>query len=360
MSVYTEFGKLKKIIVGNVQKYNLDTLDKTFKIAYWENLKHSNFDQFVDYKVDKQKIIERTEDLDNLAKLLEQLWVDVYRPKELKEFITFKTLYSRWVLNSVANPRDICLIHGDRIIESPPVCTKRFFESQLLYDVFFDLFDTLDYAWISAPKPLLSYDKIDSAYWKEKRDFSNFDRKKYEITFDAANILKIGKDLLFNISTYNHEVWADWLQRVLWKEYIVHKVYGLDDNHIDGKLNVLCPWVFLSYDSSSEGFLRQQLPEKFKDWKILFTEWLQEDIMRNEHATYLELCSIRWAWTNVLSIDEKTVLCLDTATETIELLEKNNFTVIPVRLRHCELFGWWIHCATLDIEREDALIDYTL
>ncbi len=360
MSVYTEFWKLKKIIVWNVQKYNLDTLDRTFKIAYEENLKLSNFDEYSDYKIDKQKIIERTEDLDHLAQLLEELWVEVYRPNELKEFITFKTLFSRWVLNSVANPRDICLIHGKYIIETPSVWTKRFFEGQLLYDVFFDLFDRLKYIWISVPKPLLSQDKIDKEYWKIKRDFKNFDRKKYDIAFDAANILKIGKDLIFNISTYNHELWADWLQRFLWDDYSVHKVYNLDDNHIDGKLNVLSPWVFLSYDSSTEDFLREQLPEKFRDWKILFTEWMDREIIDNTASTYMQLTSVRGSWTNVLSIDENTVLCLDTATETIALLEQNNYTVIPVQLRHCELFGWWLHCATLDIEREDACMDYTL
>jgi len=35
-------------------------------------MKESTFSNFIDYKVDKQKIIERTEDLDNFAKILEQ------------------------------------------------------------------------------------------------------------------------------------------------------------------------------------------------------------------------------------------------------------------------------------------------
>ena len=360
MTVYTEFWKLKKVIVGNVQKYNLDVLDKTFKVAYGENLRWSNFDEYSDYKVDKQKIIERTQDLDNLAKTLQDLWVEVYRPTELDRFISFKTLYSKWVLNSVANPRDICLIYGDKIIETPPVWTKRFFETQLLYDLFFDLFDRLKYIWLSAPKPLLSQERIDKEYWKIKRDFTSFDRNKYDIAFDAANILKIWKDLIFNISTYNHELWADWLQRLLWSQYCVHKVYNFDDNHIDGKLNVLSPWVFLSYDSSTEQFLRDQLPEKFRNWKILFTEWLDLNVIKNSDSSYLDLCSVRGSWTNVLSVDENTVLCLDTAIETIELLTNNGYNVIPVQLRHCELFGGWLHCATLDIEREDEPIDYTL
>lgn len=360
MTVYTEFWRLKKIIVWNVQKYNLNTLDKTFKVAYGENLRLSNFDQYSDYQIDKTKILERTQDLDNLVTILKSFGVDVYRPEELDRFITFKTLASKWVLNSVSNPRDICLIYGKYIIETPPVWTKRFFESQLLYHTFFDIFEHLNYSWISAPKPILSQDRIDKEYWRQERDFHNFDRKKYDIAFDAANILKIGKDLIFNISTYNHELWADWLQRFLWDDFHVHKVYYLDDNHIDGKLNVLSPGTFLSYDSNTEDFLRSSLPKKFRGWKILFTEWMDRDIIDNTQSSYLQLCSVRGAWTNVLSIDEQTVLCLDTAIETIDLLRTNWYTVIPVQLRHCELFWWWLHCATLDIQREDFLRDYTI
>ena len=35
-------------------------------------MKESTFGDYTDYKVDKQKIIERTEDLNNFAKLLEE------------------------------------------------------------------------------------------------------------------------------------------------------------------------------------------------------------------------------------------------------------------------------------------------
>jgi predicted transcriptional regulator len=108
---YTEFWKLKKIIVWNVQNYNLEKLDVTFKIAYWENLRYSNFESYKDYKVDKQKILERKEDLDNLAKLLESLNIEVYRPDELSNFKTFKTPYISWVLNAISNPRDLVLIY---------------------------------------------------------------------------------------------------------------------------------------------------------------------------------------------------------------------------------------------------------
>jgi glycine amidinotransferase len=73
----------------------------------------------------------------------------------------------------------------------------------------------------------------------------------------------------------------------------------------------------------------------------------------------LELCSLRWSDVNVLSLDENKVCVIEDAIATIALLRKKWFEVIPVKMRHCEIFGWGLHCATLDIDREDACIDYT-
>jgi len=91
MAVFTEFWKLQSVLVGSVQNYNLEKLDKTFQIAYWENLKNSPFESFVDYRVDKKKILERQEDLETLSQIFQSLWVKVYRPETLSQFKTFKT-----------------------------------------------------------------------------------------------------------------------------------------------------------------------------------------------------------------------------------------------------------------------------
>lgn len=360
MSTYTEFWKLKEIVVWNVQNYNLDKLDITFKLAYWENLKYAPFSDFVDYKVDRQKIIERTQDLDNFARLLSERWIHVIRPEELSEYKTFKTPNFSWVLWPVSNPRDRALIFGNKIIETPAMCRKRYFENQLMYKIFLKYFHKW-YAWISAPYPLLWEENIDSDYWLDQRDFNNFDRNKYDISFDAANLIKIWKDILFNISSYNHELWADWLQNILWSDVQVHKVYCLDDNHIDWKISVLRPGTFLVNNSMMEKNIQSYLPKKFHHWEYIYTSdyhTYPEDYY-NSWSSFVQLSSMRWMDTNVLSLDEKTVCVIDTAINTIAVLKEKGFCVIPVQMRHCELFGWGLHCATLDIDRQDACIDYT-
>lgn len=362
MTTYTEFWKLKEVIVWNVQNYNLEKLDITFKVAYWENMKESTFSNFIDYKVDKQKIIERTEDLDNFAKILSENGIKVRRPDQLKEFKSFKTPNFSWFLTPVSNPRDKVIIYWNKIIETPALCTKRYFENQLLYKMFLEMFNDYWYIWLSAPMPPLKRENFDESYWLDEKDFNNFDKNNFDIAFDAAHIIKIWKDLLFNISSYNHELWANWLQSLLWPEVNIHKVYQLDDTHIDWKISVLRPWTFLINNSMMDKDIKSYLPAKFHDWEFIYTSDYREyptDYI-NDNTNFIELCSLRWADTNVLSLDENTVCVIEDAVNTIEVLRKKWFKVIPVKMRHCELFWWWLHCVTLDIDRDDKFIDYTI
>ena len=169
--------------------------------------------------------------------------------------------------------------------------------------------------------------------------------------------------MIMNITSYNHENWAIWLQRVLdslntW--ITIHKVYWLDDNHIDWVLMVLKEWVFLVNNDYVKkphlNNIKEKMPDKFKDWKYIYIEdnpeKTDDDILRSTKTDYLKLCSIRGSFTNVLPLDEKKVFVNQDAIKTISVLEKNWFEVIPVQFRHSEIFGWWLHCATLDLVRE--------
>lgn len=369
---YTEFWKLKRVIVWDVWNFNLEKIDYSFLNSYWWNLWKDkikeilykslyNSDKFSYYKIDNIKIKERNEDLDNLSKILSSLWIIVDRPWKLEKIKTFKTPFFNGVLTPVSNPRDRVIIFWKNIIETPPIIRKRYFENLLLYDLFNKYFEEW-YNWIQAPIPKMIDNSMDLWFWEDKRDFNNFDKYKYEIWFDAAQILKIWKDILFNISNYNHEKWAKWLQRILdnlWLWVTIHKIYNIDDNHIDGKISVLKPWVFLINNLWLNYNIIDKLPEKFKSWEIIFTSDEEfSKTIKNDDKEYIKLCSRRGSYTNVLSIDENTVLVLEEAINTIKKLKEKWFNVIPIKLRHCELFGWWLHCATLDIEREDNLINY--
>ncbi len=384
MSTYSEFWKLHEVIVGDVHNFNLEKLERTFQVGYGENLKNFNMEElgigsnlnyynYIDYKVDEEKTAERRDDLNSLAKTLESLWITVKRPDSLDKIKTFKTPDFTGVLTPVSNPRDRVFVYGNTIIETPCMIRKRYFENQLLYSTLQEYIRD-GYLWISAPAPSMKNNRFDFGYWLDDRDFSTFDENAYDIAFDAAQLLRIGKDIIFNITSYNHELWARWLQKLLDKlepGAKIHKLYKLDDNHIDGVLSVLRPGTFLvNNDYGKRTYLKNikdYLPEKFKNWEIIFMGDSEEnnDNLRNKLApldskttTYLQLCSIRGSFTNVLSIDENTIMVNEDAINTIRILEEKNFKIIPVRLRHCELYGGGLHCATLDIKRDGGFIDY--
>ena len=355
MSTFTEFWKLKEVIVGNVQNYNLDRLDITFKLAYGENFKNSHYGNLESIEVFKQDIIERTQDLENFGNILTGLGVTVRNPKELKEFKTFKTPEFSGVLTPVSCPRDRTIVYGKKIIETAPMCRKRYFENQLLYELFQDYFNH-GYTWLSAPIGSLKEERFDTSYWKDSRNFENFPTHKYDIAFDAAHMLKVWKDILFNVSTYNHELWARWMQNLLWDDVNVHKIYQIDDTHIDGKISVLRPWTFLVNGTIWKKIFHY-LPEKFHNWDVVYVE--EDESALKKRKKQVSLCSFLGECTNVLSIDENTVCISDNAVNTIWKLEKKGFSVIPVKMRHCDVFGGGLHCATLDVAREDEFIDYT-
>ena len=75
-------------------------------------------------------------------------------------------------------------------------------------------------------------------------------------------------------------------------------------------------------------------------------------------SDHLQMATSLGMSVNVLSLDSKRLLIRDSANLTIGALERAGFTPIPVKLRHSELFGGGIHCATVDIRRREALSTY--
>ena len=187
------------------------------------------------------------------------------------------------------------------------------------------------------------------------RNFENFDRSKYDMAIDGAQFLRIGKDVIVNVTTYNHYLGYEWVKS-LFPETNFYLV-SITDNHIDGDLLCLKPGVFLVNPIHKN--IKDHLPEKFKNWKIIYPESLTENIDVSEMTDLgLRLASSRGMDINVLSIDENTVIVNKRAIGVISVLEKNGFTVIPVKLDNGEIFCGGIHCSTLDLVREDDYIFY--
>ena len=362
--VYTEFGKLKEIIVGRELKFSERQLDFTIKNMYSENLKLCNVyaDNFDYYSLSKELINHRNKQLDNLSSLLEYHDVKVFRPDEMNNVVIAKTPDFSMIQSSASNVRDITLVYGDTIIETPILVQNRLFENTLMYDIFKEK-QLEGYNWIKAPYTKLNNNTLDINNWEEDRDFNNIP-PQYEMGFDAANIIKIGSDLICNVSTYNQYLGYVWLKKLftrLFPNINMHMI-KVADSHIDGTLLPLKSGVFLANNVFIGKELENQLPKKFKNWKILYTnDYYQKDDLywKEIYSNPIKLASTRGMDTNVLSLDESKILILKEAVKTQELLYKNGFEPIPVELDNGEIFAGGIHCSTLDISREDYFIDYT-
>ena len=343
----TSFGQLKSVIVGNESKFTKTFADFTFKHFYQQSLNQQVYDQNK-YKLTYEMSLERNEDLDNLAKVIESRGPKVYRPDDLTGTkIKFKTPEFESEISPASNVRDVSIVYRDSIIETPPFVRNRYFENKHLYKVFFEHF-TKGYKWIRFPHIELTEKTMDLEPWNSDRDYFNFDFSKYVPCIDGAQFLRMGKDVIVNINSYNHYLGYLWVKS-FFPDTEFHLI-NVADNHIDGSIVCLKPGVFLINPEYQR--LKDILPKKFKDYKFLCPK------VTTRKTQGYKLASDQGMDVNILSINEKEVITNKNAHYVNDLLDANGFNVIPVKLDHCELFGGGIHCSTLDLHREDDFIDY--
>jgi glycine amidinotransferase len=263
------------------------------------------------------------------------------------------------------NIRDNTLILGDEIIETPPAVRSRYLETRLLSKVFRHYYDQ-GARWTTMPRPVLTDRSFDLSYAQavettlggptepiETPNPSPYD-VGYEMIIDGAQVLRLGKDLVVNIANENHARACSWLERHLGEKYRIHRVDRMSDNHIDSMILALRPGVFLARDHK----VREYMPEQFQKWKFI----VPPEPSKDQFPIYDDgdlLLTSPYIDLNVLSIDQSTVIVNEDCPSVIQVLEKEGFTVIPVRHRHRRLFGGGFHCFTLDTVREGALEDYT-
>ncbi len=361
VNTFTEWGRLQEVIVGDFRNYTipkrLDDVEVSFRSFYhdniWRDVRRFRLYKLSVYAEDmrtypEQIEEERTEDLDGIARMLESFDVVVKRPRAMTEIKEFRTPDWVNVTSPCGNVRDQFLIIGDEIIETPPVMRGRLFENDHVKHIFLDYFRR-GARWTVAPRPLMLDESFDRSYFDENPP--GFDPNKFEIMFDGAQCLKLGTDILFNVSNQNHVLGAIWLQRHLGERFRVHQV-RIADVHIDGAMLPLRPGTFLMTRKAYEH--RDLLPPALQKWdSIVFNDELVAN--PGDEDALLASKSINM---NVFSIDEERVMINQDAVNTIRALERAGFTPVPARLRHSRLYAGAFHCSTLDIRRDERLETY--
>ena len=144
-----EWDPLEEVILGNPLNARYPTPDRSAQLAEFPDRSLAE----IPCGPFPQQIIEETEeDLNGFAKILEGLGVIVKRPDTWPHEAKFSTIH--WEAQGYYNycPRDVLLVIGDHIIETPNVIRSRAQET-FSYRTLLMEYMKAGAKWYSAPKP---------------------------------------------------------------------------------------------------------------------------------------------------------------------------------------------------------------
>lgn len=358
---HNEWSRLREVIVGAGFPEAIPSAEFGFKIFFHNNIYNTTFHKNASEYICKKDIEEHNEDVDNFVRLLTELDVVVKRPKIPPNITTTKTLTFESTNYPALNPRDLVMIVGDEIIETPPVCRYRYFENDYMKHLFMEYFKSGS-KWTVAPRPLLLDSSYDLSYVCDTDDSKNYYESLrqsdqhmlnigHEIMFDAANCMRLGKHIVMNVSNKNAELGFKWLSNHLGDTYTVWPV-NITDWHIDSTFVPIRPGLaIVGYKHVID-----KLPEPLKKWDFIVAPDEIALQFREKPMLASPLIDI-----NVLSIDENTVIVNsehDTILVLDKLLKPHGVDVIGCSLRHSEKFGGAHHCLTVDTVRDSSLENY--
>jgi N-dimethylarginine dimethylaminohydrolase len=376
-----EWDRLKAVVVGTVDGYSpgleiANPRPGVLDVAL-ERVKKAYPQWYLD---------EVAEDLEGLCAIFRQAGVSVIRPSWSETSSRFET--PNWTAAGfdIYNVRDLHIVFGDTLVVSAPSSRFRLFETYAFHDIFYRHFFDDGFRWVSAPLPRLRGEYLHEIQRPSsqlevteetlhQRLSHGLDQKFHyldenEIIFDAANIIRVGRDVLFLVSSTGNRKAAAWLATVLGADYRVHVTHAYRSSHLDSTILPLRPGAVLMNGARVN---EQTCPTVFAGWdKLFFTEVapvpesevefhrtvrvpVYNELLELGVESQLAHVSSPWAGLNVMSIDPSTVLVHDRQTEMIRALEARGFTVVPVRMRHCYTMLGGLHCTTLDVVRDSVL-----
>jgi len=296
LETHNEWDSLKRVIVGSAKNANWPVMCQDFR----EQKTSWTKTPLPMGPVDDKIIDEAEEDLNNFCKLLEGFGVVVERPQEL-DFVFYDGMYNYC-------PRDRFLIVGNKVISTPMMYECREMELNAYMHVFDDFIECDDLAAV----------------------------------FDAANVCRLGKDLLYLKSQSGNLAGANWLRDFLGDEYTIHVLDSYSGVHIDSTISPVREGLaIVNKDRVKE------LPEPMKNWDII---WMgMEDIVPRDFIDYPYASN--YIALNTFSIDPENVVCDPYQNKLHDELNKYNVNVHTVDLRHSRTLGGGHHCVTLDMMR---------
>jgi len=374
-----EWGSLRAVILGTVEGFSpglsFDRRATPEQIAEAEAIAREGYPQ--------SYLDEVAEDLDTFRVALESEGVRVLRPAWTEDSASFTTPNFSASGFDLYNVRDQQLVVGNTYLSTPPTARFRYFEQlglqALLHDNYFDE----GFRWVCAPMP-----KLHGTYLRDvpraktpleeledarQRALGNKVAEKFrlldenEILFDAANVCRLGNDLLYLVSKSGNRKGGRWLQEVLGPEYRVHYTETYRSSHLDSTIVPLreglvllnrlrvspetCPELLAGWDQIYFGDAAP-VPQA----EIDFHESVRVPVGKRLAAmgveTTLESLTSPWIGLNLLVIRPGLVMVTNPQPTLERELAKYGVEAIPIRMRHAFSMLGGLHCTTLDVERD--------
>ena len=361
VSSWNEWDPLKHVIVGRAD----GTMVQAPEIAVQRVWPEQGYTDGKYGPYPKEMIDKANEQMDNFASMLEKRGIRVDRPTPID--FSQKVQTPDWEQDSMFGcmpPRDLLLTIGNEMLEATMSYRSRWFEYLCFRPLLEKYFkEDPNFNWEAAPKPRLSEQTYKKGFWEKWNALSEEEKweesiksewlpTEVEPLFDAADVVRCGKDLFVQKSMVTNQTGINWLQR----HYPDHRVHTVRYKellpwHMDTTIVPLRPGLVMFNPGRPALEPQREFFEK-NDWEIL--EAPKSVLTKKRPMTF---CSI-WLNINLLVLDPKTVCVEASETPVIELLDQNGFEVIPVPFYEVSPFGGGLHCGTADVYREGTFEDY--
>jgi N-dimethylarginine dimethylaminohydrolase len=299
---YNEWDPLRSVVVGRADHANWPVNDPVFSSESERTLWKET--PVPSGPVPDWIIQEANEDLDALVGVLRSLNVEVFRPDDFN-FQVHDGMYNYC-------PRDRLLVYGDTVVNPAMMYPCRDMELQCYHDI-------VD----AAPNYL-------------------FMPRHEGMTLDAANIARLNDKWIFLESASGNRAAYDWLC-TQFPTVDIELVNFYSGVHIDSTIVPLREGLVLVNGSRVNP---ENLPRVLQDWEVIYCNHVEEQgFFQYPYAS-------KWIALNMLVVNPHTIIVDKNQSMLIEILELNEFTVVPMQLRHSRTLGGGFHCVTLDLHRE--------
>ena len=347
ISSHNDWDQLKEVVVGIATHARVPTVDKSTHSFCFADQSYHDIKPLEGSHADVV-IGEANEDLDNLTNTLVGLGVHVLRPDTIdnsKKFSTPDWETTGWYQYC---PRDLLLPLDNMVIECPSPMRSRLFETWSMRERLMDAMMS-GTQWIAAPKPRL----LDSGYQLNNLDDPTL--LNGEVVFDAPNIVRLGRDLLYQVSNSGNMHGYFWLRTILEPKYRIHlcpKFYSY--SHFDSTVIPLKPGLVLF---NGDRLNPDHYPRIFKDWDKIFFPGKDVVDVGSNLQNGISPCS-KYIGLNLLSVNEELVIVDENQEELRSILDQHGVESIGLSMRQARTLSGGFHCVTLDLKRKGDLQSY--